>query len=178
MNQQPVTVTLPSDEAPPYFIFRPRAKLIGAQLLVLLGILHFLGAIASVLANFTEIAVWLAICAGVAMFAVVALRYAVWYLRSAPRAIVACDRFLGILTHSGEQHRIPWTSIASARHSIGYLGMQWELDLIPAGRIVLHDIGMAPLRWGILRFMIINAGGESGAAVLVDSLSESIYPGQ
>jgi len=112
-----------------------------------------------------------------AAFGGVSIAHAIWFRRSAPRVVVACEDFLGITNRSGQQ-RIPWSSICLAQHSVKYLGMQWELDLIPTGRVILRDIGIAPERWGILRAIIIHCAGASGASVFVDQISETVYPSE
>jgi hypothetical protein len=109
------------------------------------------------------------------VFIAALVAYVIWFRRVAPRAIVASDDFLGITNHDGDQQKIPWSSIFLAAHSTKHLGMQWELDLMPAGQIILRDIGIAPERWGILRATIIEFAGRHGAGISVDPQSESIY---
>jgi hypothetical protein len=97
-----------------------------------------------------------------------------WFRRNAPRAIVATDEFLGIIAHTGDQHRIVWSSIFSAVHSTEKLGMQWRLETLSSGTVVLRDIGIDSERWGLLRAAIVERVGRNGS-VLVDPLSEGIY---
>lgn len=141
------------------------------QLLVLFGILSCLGAILYLTNGGTRLLIY-----GLATVFIAALvAYVIWFRCVAPRAIVASEDFLGITNHHGDQQKIPWSSIFSAVHSTKHLGMQWELDLMPAGQIILRDIGIAPERWGILRAIIVEFSGRHGAGISVDSLSESIY---
>jgi hypothetical protein len=111
--------------------------------------------------------------AGLALFAWT-VAHVIWFRTRAPRAIVATDEFLGITRHGADQQRIPWSSIFSAVHSTGQLGMQWQLDIVPNGTVVLRDVGIDAGRWGVLRAIIIDSVGMHGN-VLVDPISEGIY---
>jgi hypothetical protein len=141
------------------------------QLFALLGILCCLGAISYLTNNGTRLLIYVL----AAVFIAALIAYVIWFRRVAPQAVVASDDFLGITSHAGDQQKIPWSSIFSATHSTKYLGMQWELDLMPAGQIILRDIGISPERWGFLRAIIIEFAGRHGAGISVDPLSESIY---
>lgn len=174
MDHDQASPPIPTDVLPQHFMFRPRSKVIWVQMLVFLGILGCVGAVLYLLGGTMRTLIY----GLAAMLVGAAVVHAIWYLRIAPRVVVVCESFLGITDHSGNQQRIPWSSIALAKHSVKYLGMQWELDLIPAGRVVLRDVGIAPDRWGILRAIIIHCAGAGGAAVFVDNISESVYPGQ
>ena len=52
--------------------------------------------------------------------------------------------------------------------------MQWQLDIVPNGTVVLRDVGIDAGRWGVLRAIIIDSVGMHGN-VLVDPISEGIY---
>jgi hypothetical protein len=161
-----------SDAVPRHLIFRPRLRVVWIQLLALLGLALGLGAILF-LEKATQAPAILGVFGSSVLMALGA--YMIWFRRSAPRAIIATDEFLGITHHAGDQQRIAWSSIFSAVHSTKHMGMQWEIDLIPSGRVILRDIGIAPDRWGILRAVIIEFAANHGASISIDSLSESLY---
>ncbi len=131
-------------DPPRHLIIRPRMRTIFVQLVagfmmfcctaaILQWIHHDMGGILWTL--------------GIAFFASV-VAHIIWFRCNAPRAIVATDEFLGITTHGGDEQRIPWSSIFHAAHSTKSLGMKWDLDSIPAGPVVLRDIGIDAARWG------------------------------
>jgi hypothetical protein len=160
-----------TDGVPHHLVIRPRMRMVGLQLGVGL-------AISCMIAGgllFFDHGSWPVMSVLGIVFCASVCAHVIWFRRIAPRAIVATDEFLGVIDRRGNQQRIPWSSIFSAAHSTKQLGMQWEMDLIPAGSSILRDIGIDAGRWGVLRTIIIKFAGRHGASVSVDPLSEGIY---
>jgi hypothetical protein len=159
------------DGVPHHLVIRPRMRMVGLQLGVGL-------ALSCMIAGgllFFDHGSWPVISVLGIMFGTSVSAHVIWFRRIAPRAIIATDEFLGVIDRRGNQQRIPWSSIFRAVHSTKQLGMQWEMDLIPAGSTILRDIGIDPGRWGLLRTIIIEFAGRQGASVSVDPLSERVY---
>jgi hypothetical protein len=161
-----------ADALPHHLIIRPRLRIVLKQLFVLLGLFSCIAAAIQLRAGPLST---LRISVLLASLVLTVIAYAAWFHKFEVRAIVVADGFLGITLHGRKQQRIPWSSVFSAVHSTGHLGMQWKLETLSAGTIILRDIRIDGDRWGALRAVIIDMVGRNGRTVWVDPLSEGIY---